>query len=72
MKTVIINQPLAQVEPAGIKAFIVPLNIAESKLRLMVPNVKLEITDLEETFDLGQLAEFKSGQLIGWKGVPVF
>lgn len=71
MKYVTINDPLKPIEPAGFKSLIVPLNIAESILRAAIGH-QVEILDLSNTFDSGLKAEFKAGQLIGWKAIAVF
>lgn len=71
MKCVVVADPFMAFEPLGYKDVIVRLNIAESKLRGLIGN-KIELTDLSETFDLGQEAVFQNGQVTEWKVVPVF
>lgn len=72
MKYVRIDQPLKPFEPTGLKGLIVPLNIAETKLRLMLRHKKLEVTDLDGVFDKGADLVIKNGKTIGWVSREVF
>ena len=72
MKYYFINQPLKPSEPSGYKGLIIPLNLAESKLRALIARQKIEITNLDGVFDAGSEGLFKRGKLFGWKEKPVF
>ena len=72
MKYVIIDQPLKPFEPQGFKGLTVPLNIAESKIRAMIPRVRIEVTDLSDTFNLGADLKIIEGKGKRWIERPVF